>query len=133
MFRPLDAGLQAVTVLTMEAMSTRSRPAWSEQLVQGDRKVSNASAGGVKDSVCDRGRHAGHADLSQSDNSERHGWVGLVEPGDVDRRDVGVDRQIVGVEAGAHIAAAARVNQRLLRERHADTHDDGAAELERAR
>ena len=57
---------------------------------------------------------AGVPDLAQADQPQWHRLVQLVEPRDVDRRDVGLDGHVVGVETRAHRAPVAGVDKSLF-------------------
>jgi hypothetical protein len=83
--------------------STRTRPgsspSFGQQVLDGDRDVADADAGGVVDGVGDRGGHADGADLADSSGAD--GVVQRVRVLDevhVHVRDVGVHRQQVAGE-----------------------------------
>ena len=67
-------------------------------------KVADPLTGGVEDGVGNSGGDARLADLAQADQPERHRRVGLVEPGDIDRGDVGVHRDCVAAVFGSGTA-----------------------------
>jgi hypothetical protein len=68
---------------------------WSHELVEGDGQVADPLTGGVEDRVGDGRGGAGRADLAQADQPQWHRLVRLVEPRDIDRRDVGLDGHVV--------------------------------------
>src|SRR5207248_2068227 len=107
-----------------------SRRCGSQYLVEGDRKVANPDARGVINRIGDRRGDAGRADLADAFHAEWvHKRVFLVDEDDVDVGYVGVHRHEVFTEVGVQIAAAARVDGRVLGERHGQPVDNSAGQL----
>jgi integrase len=111
--------------------ATRSRSVEVlEQLVDSDREVADAGAEGIVHGVGDRRRGADDADLAEALGAGRPECVlGLVQPGDVELIDVGVDGDVVLGEVVVDDVAEGRVEDALFVQRHGQAHGHSAYEL----
>src|SRR6266478_9371679 len=91
-----------------ETRWTNSSPAAisRQQLIQGDRQVADADAGGMIDSI---GNRSGGADDPDFANPFRTHWIDmqilLLDPRHVDRADIGVGGDMVLGEVVVHVVA----------------------------
>ena len=101
-----------------------------EELVERDRIVAHAHAGGVVDRVGDGRADAADAELGDALGLHRRGHrVGLVEEDHLLVRDVGMDRHLVAGEVVVDEEAEALVDRELLHQRRADAHGHRADHL----
>src|SRR3954462_1026633 len=105
-----------------------------DELGRRDRQVAHPHARRVEDRVRDRGGSADDPDLADPLRPHRvQVRVVLVDPCNVDRRDIGVDGDVVAGQVVVRVVAELLVDAAFLEQRHRDPHRHPAEELRAGR
>src|ERR1700680_2124070 len=116
------------TFPTMELLD-QAPQAFLEELVERDRQVPNALPSGVENCICDGRRRPGDSDFANSARAQRRMFVRYTGVNDVDVRNIHIDRNMILGERWIHDSTPALVEEGFFSQRHADSHDDPAAQL----
>src|SRR5258708_6668567 len=93
----------------------RSAAVSRQELVKRNRQVADTDAGRVIDGVSDGSSGAGDPELANPFRTYRvEMWIVFIDPGHIDRANIGIRRDVVLCEVVVHVVAEARVHDALL-------------------
>src|SRR6266436_148043 len=98
-----------------DGLSSPSAAVSRQELVKRNRQVADTDAGRVIDGVSDSSSGAGDPELANPLRTHRvEVWIVFIDPGHIDRANIGVRRDVVLCEVVVHVVAEARVYDALL-------------------